>query len=132
MLYPGRMRRQITESRALWAVSAVAGLAVVPCAIGLLRWRQDARPTSFALAVRGRIGAATFFPWRACLYAPLWVLERSISVYWALFWKVIGAGEPGRVAVNVGTRGDRIQLSGSSRSSDTNMTSRPSYRMHAL
>src|SRR5205823_4753522 len=40
---------------------------------------------SVALAVRGRIGAAPFFPRRACLYAPLWVLERSVSVYWALF-----------------------------------------------
>jgi hypothetical protein len=37
------------------------------------------------LAMRGRVGAAQFFPGRACLYAPLWVLERSISVYWALF-----------------------------------------------
>jgi len=64
--------------------------------------------TSFALAVRGRIGAATFFPWRTCLYAPLWVLERSISVYLALFWKVIGAGEPRRVAVNAGARGERV------------------------
>jgi len=39
---------------------------------------------SLALAIRGRIGAAAFFPLRACLYAPLWLLERSISVYWAL------------------------------------------------
>ncbi len=38
-----------------------------------------------ALAVRGRVGAAAFFPWRACLYAPLWILERSVSVYMALF-----------------------------------------------
>jgi hypothetical protein len=40
---------------------------------------------SLALAMRGRVGAAQFFPRRACLYAPLWVLERSLSVYWALF-----------------------------------------------
>jgi len=39
---------------------------------------------AFALAVRGRVGAATFFPLRACLCAPIWVLERSVSVYWAL------------------------------------------------
>jgi len=43
-----------------------------------------------ALAVRGRAGAATVFPLRACLYAPLWVLERSVSVYWALAMKVTG------------------------------------------
>jgi hypothetical protein len=39
---------------------------------------------AFALAVRGRLGAAPFFPLRACLAAPLWVFERSVSVYWAL------------------------------------------------
>jgi hypothetical protein len=43
-----------------------------------------------ALAMRGRVGAAPFFPLRACLYAPLWVLERSVSVYWALFRRVRG------------------------------------------
>ena len=43
-----------------------------------------------ALAVRGRIGAAPFFPLRACFYAPLWVLERSVSVYWALFRRLRG------------------------------------------
>lgn len=45
---------------------------------------------SFALALRGRAGAASFFPLRACLYAPLWVFERSVSVYWALFRKLRG------------------------------------------
>jgi hypothetical protein len=40
------------------------------------------------LAIRGRIGAAAFFPLRACLAAPLWVAERSVSVYWALFRKL--------------------------------------------
>ena len=39
---------------------------------------------AFALALKGRIGAASFFPLRACLLAPLWVAERSVSVYWAL------------------------------------------------
>lgn len=46
---------------------------------------------SMALALRGRGGARTFFPLRACLCAPLWVLERSISVYWALFRKLNGS-----------------------------------------
>lgn len=40
---------------------------------------------SVALALRGRAGAANFFPLRACLLAPLWVIERSVSVYWALW-----------------------------------------------
>ena len=47
---------------------------------------------SMVLAVRGRIGASPFFPLRACLYAPVWVLERSISVYWALWRKLQPSG----------------------------------------
>ncbi len=46
---------------------------------------------SIGLALRGRVGAASFFPMRACLFAPLWVFERSVSVYWALFRKLRGA-----------------------------------------
>jgi hypothetical protein len=49
---------------------------------------------ALAMAVRGRMGAGQFFPIRACLSAPLWVLERSVSVYWALFRKLRYAGEP--------------------------------------
>jgi hypothetical protein len=45
---------------------------------------------SIVLAIRGRAGASAFFPLRACLYAPLWVLERSVSVYWALLVKMRG------------------------------------------
>ncbi|HEX9160385.1 MAG TPA: hypothetical protein VF980_01660 [Thermoanaerobaculia bacterium] len=40
---------------------------------------------SIMLAVRGRAGAGKFFPMRACLFAPLWICERSLSLYWALF-----------------------------------------------
>lgn len=52
---------------------------------------------SFALAVRGRVGASEQFPLHAALYAPLWVLERSLSVYWAVFQRMRGAreAEPG-------------------------------------
>jgi hypothetical protein len=45
---------------------------------------------SLALAVRGRAGATSVFPFRAALFAPLWMLERSISVYWALLRKLAG------------------------------------------
>ena len=48
---------------------------------------------TIALAIRGRAGAAAFFPLRACLLAPVWVFERSLSVYWALFRKLRGADE---------------------------------------
>jgi hypothetical protein len=45
---------------------------------------------SVALALRGRSGASAFFPLRACLFAPLWIAERSVSVYWALYRKLRG------------------------------------------
>jgi hypothetical protein len=45
---------------------------------------------SFALAVRGRIGAGEYFPLRSCFLAPLWIVERSLSVYWAVFLKFRG------------------------------------------
>lgn len=48
---------------------------------------------SFALAVRGRLGAGAYFPLRACLFAPLWVLERSVSVYWAVARRLRGTRE---------------------------------------
>ncbi len=44
--------------------------------------------TSIVLAIRGRGGAAAIFPLRTCFFAPLWVLERSVSVYWALLRKL--------------------------------------------
>ena len=49
---------------------------------------------AIGLAVRGRIGAGSVFPLRACFYAPLWVVERAISVYWALGLKMRGATVP--------------------------------------
>jgi hypothetical protein len=55
---------------------------------------------SMVLALRGRGGATTFFPLRACLCAPLWVFERSLSVYWALFRKLQGsAAETARPSI---------------------------------
>jgi hypothetical protein len=63
---------------------------------------------SMVLAIRGRSGAAIFFPLRACLCAPLWVLERSVSVYWALFRKLNGStGDAARIAVAEGGAGTR-------------------------
>ncbi|MEA2164930.1 MAG: hypothetical protein QOK37_3057 [Thermoanaerobaculia bacterium] len=46
---------------------------------------------AMVLAIRGRMGASPFFPLRACLSAPLWIVERSVSVYWALFRKLRSA-----------------------------------------
>ena len=53
-------------------------------------------------AIRGRLGASQFFPWRACFYAPVWLLERSVSVYWALFLDLSGMREPDRISIPAG------------------------------
>lgn len=63
---------------------------------------------STVLALRGRIGASRFFPLRACLFAPVWVLERSMSVYWALFRKVRSAATEPIVPVPDRERGTQV------------------------
>ena len=60
---------------------------------------------AIALAFRGRIGAAQFFPVRACLFAPLWLFERSLSVYWMMLRKLTGGAEERRVPMVVRPRG---------------------------
>lgn len=52
--------------------------------------------SSLGLAIRGRSGVSSTVPFRTILFAPVWVLERSISVYWALFQKLRGAELPAR------------------------------------
>ncbi|HEX3583546.1 MAG TPA: hypothetical protein VH087_17390 [Thermoanaerobaculia bacterium] len=61
---------------------------------------------SIVLAVRGRMGAGAFFPLRACLFAPLWVLERAVSVYWALLQRMRGTvvEQPAAMATQRNTR----------------------------
>ncbi|HLJ75698.1 MAG TPA: hypothetical protein VKU62_13985, partial [Thermoanaerobaculia bacterium] len=63
---------------------------------------------SVALALRGRIGASRFFPLRACFFAPLWILQRSLSVYWALLWRVSGGVEPRRIPAVVPTQNEQV------------------------
>lgn len=50
---------------------------------------------SIAKAFRGRgNGAKKFFSVKTAFFAPLWVLERSISIYLALYWKLTKGGYP--------------------------------------
>lgn len=48
------------------------------------------------LAGRGlwRDQAYRFFPAHVVLFTPLWLLERGLSVYWALYWRTVYAGYP--------------------------------------
>lgn len=43
---------------------------------------------------RSRGVAAKHFPMSVCLFAPLWILERSVSTYWALYWHFSRGGYP--------------------------------------
>lgn len=63
---------------------------------------------SVVLAIRGRSGAATVFPLRAVFFAPLWVFERSVSVYWALFRKLRGVEAPAQVPVPQRASGTKV------------------------
>jgi multisubunit Na+/H+ antiporter MnhE subunit len=51
---------------------------------------------SVLAALRGlcRDRAYKFFPVYVILYAPVWVLERMLSTYWALYWRVAHGGYP--------------------------------------
>lgn len=61
---------------------------------------------SMLVALRGllRDRAYRFFPARLVAYAPLWVLERALSVYWAFYWRVRYGGYPfGAALLSKGT-----------------------------
>jgi hypothetical protein len=51
---------------------------------------------AIALATAGRFRgtASAYFPSSVCVFAPLWILERSISTYWALYWYFARGGYP--------------------------------------
>jgi hypothetical protein len=108
-----RDRARLADEEFNFPIKTAFFLALIPLAIllaaaGGIRlaggYASAIAFASIALAVRGRVGASPFFPLRACLYAPLWVLERSLSVYWALFRKLrsaeFGAGREAAEEIN--------------------------------
>ncbi len=48
----------------------------------------------FAVRGRARGRAAEFFPLTACFFAPLWLFERTLSTYLALYWYLRYGGYP--------------------------------------
>jgi hypothetical protein len=63
---------------------------------GLLLYSLVLSAIAIALAVAGRHRgrASEYFPSAVCLFAPLWIIERSFSTYWALYWHVARGGYP--------------------------------------
>ena len=47
-----------------------------------------------ALAGWFRGDARKYFPFPACLFAPLWIVERMFSTYWAFYWLLTRGGYP--------------------------------------
>lgn len=43
---------------------------------------------------RSRGAASNYFPISVVFFAPLWVFERSLSTYWALYWHFARGGYP--------------------------------------
>lgn len=87
------MRAKTLAFMAVLPLSLLA--ALTGGANALLAYGFSVAAVAMMLAGRGRRGAAgRFFPALITLHAPLWVLERAISVYWALYWRVFYGGYP--------------------------------------
>lgn len=69
----------------LWA--GVAGLLFTAAAIVLV-------PTAVAFVGWRRGTARCFFAKTTPLFAPLWVIERSLSTWWAFYWRLRHGGYP--------------------------------------
>jgi hypothetical protein len=83
----------------------VAFLSVLPVTVAITVWLGPRAGllllavlflASVLLSGRGllRDSAYRAFPVSSPLFAPLWIVERSISVYWALYWKARYGGYP--------------------------------------
>ena len=96
--------RQAYEDFALRAKTAlffslpiVAAVAFVLLGwTGIAIWLGIIFVASIGLALVGwfRGSARDHFPISVCAFAPLWILERSASTYWALFWHLVYGGYP--------------------------------------
>ncbi|HEX8077939.1 MAG TPA: hypothetical protein VF511_09000, partial [Chthoniobacterales bacterium] len=74
--------------------ATIMGLALG--SLGLLLYVAAVFVTGSALTAVGRLrGAASrCFPWTIILFAPLWIVERTLSTYWALYWHFVYGGYP--------------------------------------
>jgi hypothetical protein len=113
-----RTRPQHAEQDFAVPGKTIVFLALIPVMIALVFFAGARVAGGFAglvalfssgLAIRGRIGAAAFYPLKTCLFAPVWVLERSISVYWALFRRVHAVAiEPKAVPAPLRAAGEQV------------------------
>jgi hypothetical protein len=96
--------RQAYEDFGLRAKTAVFTLLPVLIAAIALLFGPKAMLLALAFVVISVIGLAfigrsrgtaqSYFPIHICLFAPLWVFERSFSTYWAFYWYFRRGGYP--------------------------------------
>jgi hypothetical protein len=96
--------RQAYEDFGLRAKTALfLSLPLLGASIGLLfGWKAffgylvfvSLAAGAVAIAGRFRGAAPEFFPVSVCWFAPLWILERTLSTYWALYWYFARGGYP--------------------------------------
>ena len=118
------MRAKTALFMSLLPVACALGLALGTRALLCFSALVSICAMLLALLGIGRDRAYKFFSAYVILYAPLWVLERALSVYWALYWRLTRGGYPfgdrllskgtGRAWV-AGGRMQRRELTGRSR-----------------
>ena len=74
---------------ATWIAAAAGWKAFVVC----LSWIAMAAVMTAAIG-RFRGTASKYFPLSVCFFAPLWILERSLSTYLAVYWYFTRGGYP--------------------------------------
>ncbi|MFN2533374.1 MAG: glycosyltransferase family 2 protein [Pyrinomonadaceae bacterium] len=86
-------------------LKTAAFLSVIPVTLGLgflinlraaVLFLTALSVLSMLVSSRGllRNGASRFFSFSSPLFAPFWILERSLSVYWAVYWWARYGGYP--------------------------------------
>ncbi|HEV8614182.1 MAG TPA: glycosyltransferase [Methylomirabilota bacterium] len=79
----------------LGLLPAVLGVAMLGGAAAALAFVALVAVVAVTLAGRGRSGgAAAFVPASIALWAPAWVLERALSTWWAVYWRLCHGGYP--------------------------------------
>jgi hypothetical protein len=87
-------------------IPAALALGLFAGGAALLAFVAFVSLASALVALRGlvRDRAYRYFPSSAVLYAPLWMLERALSVYWAFYWRLRYGGYPfGAALLSKGT-----------------------------
>jgi hypothetical protein len=101
----------VMKAKTVFFLSLLPGLALAAIGGGVKAFGAISfviAASAIGLAIRGRYGRArAVVPWPVVLAAPLWLLERAFSVWWALYWRCVKGGYPfGDALLSKGTGRD--------------------------